>query len=753
MQKAHAIYTLEWGGKKLTFTFGQFALQTNMSCTVRYGDTVVLATAVISKTIKENMDYFPLSVDYEERLYAAGKIKGSRFIKREGRPSDEAILTSRMIDRAVRPLFPSWLMNEVQVVTTVLSVDQENDSDIPSLLAASAALAVSDIPWDGPIAGVRVGHVGGEWVVNPTFAAREKSDMDLVLANVSDRVIMVEAGAKEVPENVMYDAFVFGTKHLQPVQALLEKMRQEIGKEKITEEVLEAGEETTSDDQVNYQTLTEAFITEHLGTYLFGTLNNTKASRKEAIGKFKEALEAHLLGAQVGKEKRRKAQGLADAAVGKEIARAILDERKRVDGRALTDIRPLVSEVGILPRTHGSGLFSRGETQILSIATLGAPGDEQTMESMELNGKKRYMHHYNFPGFSVGEVKPLRGPGRREIGHGALAEKALEPVLPDKESFPYTIRVVSETLGSNGSSSMASVCGSTLALMDAGVPIARPVAGIAMGLASDEEQGRYTVLTDLQDLEDGKGGMDFKIAGSEQGITAIQMDTKTKGLPLKVVQETLIAGLDARKRVLKNIASAIAAPRPDLSPYAPRITTLKIDPDKIRNVIGPGGKVINEIIDTLGVQIDIEKDGLVMITSVNAENAQKALQWVQDLTREAKPGEIFEGTVTRIMQFGAFVGVLPGQEGLVHVSELAWRHVPTVEDVVHIGDKVRVQVKEIDDQGRINLSMKSLQEKPAGYEDQSGRDFGGGGHDRFGGDRSDDDRKMRTRRFHDRRQH
>ncbi len=746
MTHSNKTYDIEWGGRKLTISFGKFALQANASCTVQYGDTVVLATAVINNTLREGLGYFPLSVDYEEKLYAAGKIKGSRFIKREGRPTDEAILTSRMIDRAVRPLFPSWLMNDVQVVLTVLSVDKENDSDIPALIAASCALTVSNIPWTGPIAGIRVGRIDDEWVINPTFEAREKSKLDLIFANYQDKVIMVEAGAKEVPENIVYDAFVYGTKHMSPVQKLLETIQKDIGQEKMVEPQTAIEEDGEEDADETYLQLTKEFLGKHLTTHLFDTAHTTKASRKEAITQLKEKLDAHLQEKQVGKEKRKKALEAVWSAVETEITRAIIEDKKRVDGRKLTDIRTLVSEVGLLPRTHGSGLFSRGETQILSVITLGSPGDEQITESMESNGKKRYMHHYNFPGFSVGEVKPLRGPGRRDIGHGALAEKALIPVLPDKEAFPYTIRVVSETLGSNGSSSMASVCGSTLALMDAGVPLKRPVAGIAMGTASREERDEFTVLTDLQDLEDGKGGMDFKIAGTTEGVTAIQMDTKTSGLPLRVVEQALTQGIDARKEVLQNLASALAEPRADLSPYAPRIITLRIDPDKIRNVIGPGGKIINEIIDTLGVQIDIEKDGLVMITGTNAENAQKALEWVNNLTREAKPGETFEGTVTRIMNFGAFVEVLPGQEGLVHISELDWQHVPSVEDVVKVGDNITVKVLEIDDQGRINLSRKALLEKPADHQDRPERDSGGNRGSRTGGDR-----RQQPRRFNDRR--
>lgn len=701
------VFEAEIGGKKLSLETGILAQQANASVVCRYGDTVVLATAVVSSGQRDGIDYLPLMVEYEERLYAAGKIKGSRFIKREGRATDEAILTARLIDRAVRPLFNDAMRHDIQVILTVLSVDQENDPDIPALIAASAVLCASSIPWDGPISGIRIGRINGEWIINPSYEARSKSELDLVVAGTHEKVIMVEAGASEVPEDVMAQAMEFSLKHLGKMCAFLDEYRVAVGLEKKS-----YLPEPAEDDESLTQEMVEsvhAWLKEKAPEYLTTGVKETKQSRKAAVARMKDALEEYLLEKQVGKEKRKKAAALVDEYAEAEVTRAILKEGKRVDGRALDQIRSLVSEVGLLPRTHGSGLFSRGETQVLSIVTLGSPGDEQTLDGMEVAGKKRYMHHYNFPPYSVGEVKPLRGPGRREVGHGALAEKALLPVLPSKEDFPYTIRVVSEVLGSNGSSSMASTCGSTLALMDAGVPITAPVAGIAMGLASTED-GAYKVLTDLQDLEDGKGGMDFKIAGTKKGITAIQLDTKTKGLTMEIVRETLTAGHAARVKILEVMEGAITVPRPELSKYAPRIISFMINPEKIRDVIGPGGKIINEIIDKTGVQIDIEQTGLVMVTSVSEEGSAEAVAWIKRLTREVKVGEIFEGRVTRIMDFGAFVEVLPRQEGLVHISELAPYRVQQVTDIVKVGQVIPVKVIGIDEQNRINLSLKRAQQ-------------------------------------------
>ncbi len=703
-------FEMEIGGKTLSLEVGKLAQQASGSVLCRYGDTVVLATTVMGSKTNDSIDYFPLMVEYEERLYAAGKIKSSRFIKREGRATDEAILTARLIDRAIRPLFDDRMRNDVQVILTVLCIDQENDPDIPAMVGAVAALMLSDIPWKGPLGGIRIGRINGEWVINPSYEARAKSELDLLVVGTSDKVIMIEAGAQQVSEDTTYAAIEFGLKHIGKVCAFLETIQKEIGASKKTvEEMLKKPDE----EEVPTPEIIEkvyAWLKEKLPAYLTSKEKVTKKSRKEAVGRLKADLEEMLKGEQVGKEKRKKLMLIAESEAEKEVSRAILEENKRVDGRAMDEIRPLGAEVGLLPRTHGSGLFQRGETQVLSILTLGSPGDEQTLDGMEEVGKKRFMHHYNFPPYSVGEVKPMRGPSRRDIGHGALAEKALMSVIPSKEEFPYTIRVVSEVLGSNGSSSMGSTCGATLALMDAGVPIKAPVAGIAMGLASDEK-GNYKVLTDLQDLEDGDGGMDFKVAGTKDGITAIQLDTKTDGLSLAIVKETLEKAHAARLKILDVMFAAIPAVRPELSKYAPRIISLQINPDKIRDVIGPGGKVINEIIDATGVQIDIEQSGLVMITSTNEEGGARALEWVKRLTREVKVGEIFDGKVTRLMDFGAFVEVLPRQEGLVHISELAPQRVNKVSDVVKLGQQVKVKVMQIDEQGRINLSMKRVMEK------------------------------------------
>lgn len=693
---------IEWGGKTLSVEMGKLANQTSSSAVVRYGDTVILATTVLSKTVRDGIDYFPLTVDYEERLYAAGKIKGSRFIKREGRPTDEAVLSGRLIDRSIRPLFDERMRNDVQVVLTVLSFDGENDSDIVSLVAASLALSLSEIPWDGPIAGIRVGRIDGQWVLNPTYEAREKSDLDLVVAGTSEKVIMLEAGAKEVSEEVFFDAITFGQQHLEPVIALISDLQKQYGKAKV-DPVKFAEEELKLEEDVSEKV--HKWTRDQLHARFFSTSHVTKRSRQAILDDLRGELDQWLIQDQVGKERRQIALDLFEQIAEDEVSRAIIEEGKRVDGRRLDEIRPLSTEVGLLPRTHGSGLFSRGETQVLSVVTLGSPSEEQTLDGMEENGKKRYMHHYNFPPYSVGETGRLGSPGRREIGHGALAEKALLPVLPAQEEFPYAIRVVSEVLSSNGSSSMGSTCGSSLALMDAGVPIRSAVAGVAMGLASDD-QGRYKILTDLQDLEDGKGGMDFKVAGTSTGITAVQMDTKTKGLTREVVSETLKRAKEGRMKILDTMNTAIAAPRGEMSPFAPRIVTVKINPDRIRDVIGPGGKVINEIIAATGVTMDVEQDGSVIICSANADGLNRAVEWVKMLTKEVAAGEEYEGKVTRILDFGAFVEILPKQEGLVHISEIAPYRINQVTDIVNVGDTVKVKVIEIDELGRVNLSMK-----------------------------------------------
>ncbi|MFA6042860.1 MAG: polyribonucleotide nucleotidyltransferase [Patescibacteria group bacterium] len=709
------MFSAEIGGKTLSIETGKYAGLANAACTVRYGDTVVLATVVRSNSVREGIDFFPLMVDYEERLYAAGKIKGSRFIKREGRPTDEAILTGRVIDRSIRPLFNQSTRNDVQVSILVLSVDQENDPDVPALIAAATVLSMSEIPWNGPLAGVRVGQINGEWVLNPSYEARDKSAIDLVLAANKDKVVMLEAGAKQVPEQTVVDAINFGQKHIRKVIALIEDVVAAVGKPKVELTTAEANADTEK-----VKTKVKAFLTAERKASLFASPD--KAEQKAAMAKLKEELDVQLKADnEVSKELRAAGVGMLADLADEAATELVLETGKRVDGRALDEVRSLSAAVALLPRTHGSGLFQRGETQVMSIITLGSPGDEQTLDGMEETGKKRYMHHYNFPSYSVGEVKPNRGPGRREIGHGALAEKALLPVLPEKEAFPYTIRVVSEVLSSNGSTSQASACGSSLALMDAGVPITAPVAGIAMGVIVDpKDANRYKIITDIQGIEDHSGGMDFKVAGTAEGITAIQVDIKIDGLTMPMVEEALTGAKKARLQILQVMSEAIAAPRAELSPYAPRITTLKINPDLIREVIGKGGETINKIIDECGgidvTKIDIEDDGMIFITSTNAEMADKAKTWIENITREITPGEVFEGTVTQIMkdrnsgsEIGAIVELTPGKDGMVHISEFANGRIRAVSDVVQVGQKLKVKVMEVDkERGRIGLSVKAL---------------------------------------------
>lgn len=716
------IFSADLAGKELVIESGQLALQANGSCTVRYGDTVVLATAVMGG-VREGVDFFPLSVDYEERLYAAGKIKGSRWIKREGRPSDEAVLTSRLVDRCVRPLFSKEMKNEVQVILTVLSFDTENDSDVVGLIAASAALAISNIPWAGPLGGVRVARVENNWIINPTFAQRENASLELVVAGLDNKVIMLEAEGHEATEAVVYDGIDQALKPIQSIIDLIKKVAKEIGAPKtdMAELTNVSADAETTEAQKEVTEKATKWILENVPKVLFAKDLPTKSSRKKALSMAKEEMMKYLETENIGKDRRKLAVPIFEKYVEKEVTRAILEDDKRVDGRKLNEIRALTADVSMLPRVHGSALFNRGETQVLSVVTLGSPGDEQFLDGLEEESRKRFMHHYNFPPYSVGETGRLGSPGRREIGHGALAEKAIRPLMPDKESFPYTVRVVSEVLGSNGSSSMASTCGSSLALMDAGVPLSKPAAGIAMGLASDEEKGQYKVLTDLQDLEDGQGGMDFKIAGTKDGITAIQLDTKTKGIPMNIVKQTLEQGLQARLEILGVMEKAIAAPRPELSQYAPRIVSFKINPDKIREVIGPGGKIINQIIDETGVQIDIEDDGMVMVTGPDGEGSKRAVEWIKNIVREIEVGEVFTGKVSRIFDFGAMVEILPGQEGMIHISELADHRVNKVTDVVNIGDTVTVKVIKIDEKGRVNLSLKAMSSRgDSAHDDNSG---------------------------------
>ena len=692
-------WSLQIGGRILEVETGLLAGQANGSVTVRYGDTVVLATAVMSKEASRISGYFPLMVDYEERYYAAGKIKGSRFIKREGRPSDEAILTGRVVDRTIRPLFNGRMRNEVQVVITVLSIDGENDTDIVSMIAGSAALHISNIPWDGPIGAVRVGKMGNQFLLNPVNGELKDSELDLVIAGTKDKINMIEAGAKEVSEEDIIKAFEFGQEAVKKIVDFLEDIRKEAGKEKSEPALLKGTPEFE-------EKIKEMLLAENLEDALYDADKKVIAEKTDSI---RNKIFGHIEQNNEGDNSKLKeiAVQILEEVSDKIVHKNILEKEKRPDGRKLDEIRKIECQVGVLPRTHGTGLFTRGETQALTVTTLGSPGDEQIIDTMELDVKKRYIHHYNFPPFSVGEIKPMRGPGRREVGHGALAEKALVPVLPSKEEFPYTILLVSEVLSSNGSSSMASTCGSTLSLMDAGVPIKRPVSGIAMGIIVDSKDN-FKILTDIQGAEDHYGDMDFKVAGTEKGVTALQMDVKVDGVTIEMLRAVLEQSHGNRMEILGKITSAISEPRKEMSQYAPRIIVMKINPDKIRNVIGTGGKIINEIIDETGVQIDIEDDGSIFITSADAESAKKAKEWIDNLTHEVKAGEKFNARVTRIMNFGAFAEILPGQEGLVHVSELADHRVEKVEDVVKVGDVIPVKVIKIDEQGRINLSMKAV---------------------------------------------
>ncbi len=722
-------WSMEWGGRTLSVETGKLSLQANASCLVSYGDTVILATATMSKNTRDGIDFFPLMVNFEEKLYAAGKIKGSRFIKREGRPSDEAVLSGRLVDRAIRPLFNQEMRNDVQVILTALSFDGEVDSQIPAMIAASTVLSLSSIPWNGPIGGVRVGMVDGQLKINPTITERQTSSIDIVVAGTPEKVIMVEAGCKDVSESEVIKAMKFGAAEMGALISFIKKVQSEGGQEKLD---LSANKNENELALQEAETAADQLVASHVNDWIFDAPKMDRKERVALINKFSDAIKEMLVAKETNETVMKIVLGRVKIYVEKYITEQILKQNQRLDGRAITDIRPLSAEVGLLPRTHGTGMFMRGDTQVLSVVTLGAPGDVQTVDTMEEDGTKRYMHHYSDTPATYGETGPLRGPGNRAIGHGALAERALEPMLPPETDFPYAIRVVSEVLGSNGSSSMASVCGSTLALMDAGVPIQKPVAGIAMGLASDKS-GQWKVITDLQDVEDGPGGMDFKIAGTKDGVTAIQMDTKTEGLSWDIVEQTFSQSKEARTKILGFMSGIISAPRAEMSPYAPRIVTIKINPEKIRDVIGPGGKMINKIIAETGVSIDIEDDGRVFVTSSDAVGMEKAVKWVKELTHEVTAGEVYDGTVVRLEDFGAFVQVLPGQDGLVHVSEIAWTRTNSPSDVLHLGDKVKVLVKEIDSMGRINLSMKQLTPKPEGYVDQPRferpqRSSGPGGH-------------------------
>ena len=686
-------FKLELAGRDLIVEVRNLAEKANGNIIVRYGDTVVLATAAMSDKNAEGRDFFPLTVEYEERFYAAGKILGSRFIRRESRPSDEAILTARAIDRAIRPRFPGNLRREIQVVVTCLSWDSQNDPDTIGLLAASLALSISDIPWQGPLAVLRIGQSDQGFILNPVYEEREKSQLDFLLAGPGHDIInMIEMEAGEKDEKTILEAWRFAKPYSEKLIDFQKEIIKKAGKEKI---VLE---EETKDPELEKEA--RDFLGEKLGKALYPENGQSKE-----LDLLKEELLYYIEGKYPGGGKTSYIKKFFEEEVNRVLHENILKKEKRPDGRKLDEIRKIDIEVGLLPRTHGSGLFMRGQTRALSILTLGAPSDVRLLDGMEIRGKKRFMHHYNFPPYSSGEVKPMRGPGRREIGHGMLAERALLSLVPTFDEFPYTMRVVTEILSSNGSTSMASVSAASLALMDAGVPIKTPAAGIAIGLITDET-GKYKMLADIQGPEAHHGDMDFKVAGTKNGVTAIQLDVKVDGINEEILKDALSLAKKSREQILEKMENVLAKPRPELSPWAPRIYSLQIKPEKIREVIGPGGKVINEIIDKCEVSIDIEDSGKIFITAEKEEAAKKALEWIQNITREVKVGEIFQGKVKRILNFGAFVEILPGQEGLVHISQLAPYRVGKVEDIVKIGDIVPVKVIEIDEQGRINLSMK-----------------------------------------------
>lgn len=693
----YKVYRTAIGGKLLELEIGKVCEMANGQVMVRYGDTVVNVTAVASKQPRPDIDFFPLSCDYEEKMYAAGKIPGG-FIKREGRPSEKAILNSRLMDRPLRPLFPKGFYNDVQVVATVMSVDLDAPSEIAAMIGSSVALSISDIPWDGPTASVLVGMVDGEFVINPGLEQREKSDLHLVVSGTKDAIMMVEAGANEVPEETILDAIMFAHEEIKEIVSFIEDIVAEIGKPKMEVELYKIPEEIETD----VRAYAEDKMREAVHTV-------EKMERLENMDAVEVETQEHF--AEKYPESEKDIASVLYNITKEQVRSLILDDGIRPDNRKYTEIRPIWIDTGILPRAHGSGLFKRGQTQALSVATLGTISEEQKLDGLTEQTEKRYMHHYNFPPYSVGEARPMRSPGRREIGHGALAERAILPVLPSVEEFPYAIRVVSEILSSNGSTSQASVCGSCLALMDAGVPIKAPVAGIAMGLVERvEEDGSsaMAILSDIQGMEDFLGDMDFKVAGTAKGVTAIQMDIKVHGLSKKVLQDALKQAKDGRMHIMQEMLAEIPEPRKELSPYAPRIITMQVDPDKIRIIIGPGGKTINAIVEKTGVKIDIDDEGQVFIASTDMEGAEAARKEIELLTKDVEVGEVYEGKVTRIMNFGAFIEILPGKEGLLHISKMAKGRVEKVEDVMNVGDIVKVKVTEIDSQDRVNLSRKEL---------------------------------------------
>lgn len=690
------VFTMDLAGRPLKVEIGKVAEQADGACLISYGETVVLVTAVSSKEPRQGIDFFPLSCDYEERYYAVGKIPGG-FIKREGRPTERAVLTSRLIDRPIRPLFPKNYYNDVQVIATAMSVDQDCTPDITAMIGSSVALSISSIPFNGPTGSISIGMINGEFIVNPTSAQREASDLELVVSGTKDAIMMIESGAKELTEEQMLDAIMLAHDEIKKIVEFIEGIVAEVGKEKQELVYVDLTKELA--DEVR------AFAYDKLAVAI-RTVDKTE--RIENMDKVKEETLAHF--EKKYPEDLKTINDILGKLIKEEVRRAIVIDGIRPDDRKPDEIRHITSEVGVLPRTHGTGLFTRGQTQVLTVATLGALGDVQILDGLSDEEEKRYMHHYNFPPYSVGETRFLRGPGRREIGHGALAERALLPMIPSKDDFPYTIRLVSEVVSSNGSTSQASVCGSTLALMDAGVPIKSMVAGIAMGLV--KEGDKVAILSDIQGMEDFLGDMDFKVAGTDKGITAIQMDIKIPGIDRKILTDALEQARVGRLHILDKMRECITEPRPEVSKYAPKMITLKINPDKIREVIGSGGKTISKIIEETGVKIDIENDGTVFIAALDAESGNRAQQIIENIVREPKEGEVFTGKVVRLMNFGAFVEILPGKEGLVHISNIAHERVGKVEDVLAVGQEIEVKVMEIDPQGKVNLSRKALLPKP-----------------------------------------
>ena len=692
----HKIFKMDLAGRELSVEIGKIAELASGSAILRYGDTMVMVNVSKSAKPRDGIDFFPLSVDYEEKLYSVGKIPGG-FLKREGKPSEKAILTSRLIDRPIRPLFPKGFRNDVQVVATVLSVDQDCTPDIVAMIGSSVALSISEIPFNGPTGSVLIGLVDGAFVVNPTAEEREKSSMHLVVSGTKDAILMVEAGGDEIPDNLMLEAILFAHEEIKKVVAFIEEIAAAVGKEKMEVELHKINEEV--------EKAVREFATDKMKE---AVKTIEKLERMEKMDAVKEETFAHF--EDILEEFGEDIDETLHLIIKEEVRKLIVHENIRPDNRRPDEIRPIWCDNGFIPRAHGSGLFTRGQTQVMTITTLGALGDVQILDGLDEEESKRYMHHYNFPAYSVGEARPSRGPGRREIGHGALAERALEPVIPSKEEFPYAIRLVSEVLSSNGSTSQGSVCGSTLSLLDAGVPIKDMVAGIAMGLIKHDD--KVAILSDIQGMEDHLGDMDFKVAGTENGITAIQMDIKIAGIDEEVLRNALTQAKAGRIHILNEMRKTISAPKPELSKYAPKIVIMNINPDKIRDVIGPGGKVITKIIEETGVKIDIEQTGEVFIAGVDSDMIKLAQKLINDIVAEAEVGQTYTGKVTRIMNFGAFVEILPGKEGLLHISHIAHERVAKVEDVLNIGDEVTVKVTEIDEKGRVNLSRKELLPKP-----------------------------------------